>query len=137
MAWEVKDEPTALSFGDVMLDIGRLDSKPKAKVCLRGRDAKLFLELNDFAHAWAVGLVKENPLRLCLWSFELRRLCAKARGSELVPKFGNFDGVHALSDKMLCHCNESGTLVSATSPNRMVIGEVVKPIVRAESVSKL
>ena len=137
MTWEVKDEPTALSFGNVTLYIGRLDSKLEAKVCLGGRNAKLVLELNDFAHAWAVQLVKQNPLRLCLWSFKLRRFSTKARRSELVPKLGNFDGVHALSDKMLCHRNERLTLVSATSPNRMIIGEVEKPIVRSESVSKL
>ena len=137
MTWEVKDEPTALSFGDVMLDIGRLDSKPKAKVCLGSGATKFLLKTDHIAHSWAVGLVKENPLRLCLWSFKLRRLCTKARRSELVPKLGDFDGVHALSDKMLCHCNESGTLVSATSPNRMIIGEVEKPIVRLESVPKV
>jgi len=137
MTWEVEDEPTALSFGNVTLYIGRLDSKLEAKVCLGSGATKFLLKTDYIAHSWAVGLVKENPLRLCLWSFKLRRFSTKARRSELVPKLGNFDGVHALSDKMLCHRNERLTLVSATSPNRMIIGEVEKPIVRSESVFKV
>jgi len=117
MTWKVKDEPTALSFGDVMLDIRRLDSKLEAKVCLGSRATKLLLEADDIAHSWAVWLVKENPLRLCLWSFKLRRFSTKARRSELVPKLGNFDGVHTFGNEMLCHRNERLALVSATSPN--------------------
>ena len=117
MTWEVKDEPTALSFGDVMLDIGRLNSELKAKVCLGSGATKFLLKTDHIAHSWAVGLVKENPLRLCLWSFKLRRFSTKARRSELVPKLGNFDGVHTFGNEMLCHRNERLTLVSATSPN--------------------
>lgn len=117
MTWKVKDKPTTLSLGNVTLDIRRLDSKLEAKVCLGSRATKLLLETDDIAHGWAVWLVKENPLRLCLWSFKLRRFSTKARRSELVPKLGNFDGVHAFGNEMLCHRNERLALASATSPN--------------------